>query len=185
MLITSNLRVKMAEYNYSIKDVHEQTHLSRTTISNLYNGYSDGIKFYTLEKLCDLFNCTPNDLLTITYVDVYKIDFEYANEVFDKYNSDKMLFYKCELDVLINNKFYKVNVDLVIEKEDYMNSGISSGIIRLEEYENDFIGKSINTNNFIRKHLSDHLEDIILKGFSKYIEDNHILELPPTIETTF
>ncbi|EGQ3891692.1 XRE family transcriptional regulator, partial [Staphylococcus pseudintermedius] len=27
MLITSNLRVKMAEYNYSIKDVHEQTHL--------------------------------------------------------------------------------------------------------------------------------------------------------------
>ncbi|HCA7424837.1 TPA: helix-turn-helix transcriptional regulator, partial [Staphylococcus pseudintermedius] len=55
MLITSNLRVKMAEYNYSIKDVHEQTHLSRTTISNLYNGYSDGIKFYTLEKLCDLF----------------------------------------------------------------------------------------------------------------------------------
>ncbi|HCT0554341.1 TPA: helix-turn-helix transcriptional regulator, partial [Staphylococcus pseudintermedius] len=82
MLITSNLRVKMAEYNYSIKDVHEQTHLSRTTISNLYNGYSDGIKFYTLEKLCDLFNCTPNDLLTITYVDVYKIDFEYANEVF-------------------------------------------------------------------------------------------------------
>ncbi|HDU1390356.1 TPA: hypothetical protein REV55_002196, partial [Staphylococcus pseudintermedius] len=91
----------------------------------------------------------------------------------------------CELDVLINNKFYKVNVDLVIEKEDYMNSDISTGIIKLEEYENDFIGKTIDTNDFIRKHLSDHLEDIILKRFAKYIEDNHILELPPTIETTF
>ncbi|EIQ4004049.1 XRE family transcriptional regulator, partial [Staphylococcus pseudintermedius] len=57
--------------------------------------------------------------------------------------------------------------------------------IKLEEYENDFIGKTIDTNDFIRKHLSDHLEDIILKRFAKYIEDNHILELPPTIETTF
>ena len=61
MIITSNLRVKMVEFSYSIKDVHERTNLSRTTISNLYNGYSDGIIFDTLEKLCELFS----SLLTI------------------------------------------------------------------------------------------------------------------------
>ncbi|PTE74985.1 helix-turn-helix domain-containing protein [Staphylococcus gallinarum] len=61
MIITSNLRVKMAEFSYSIRDVHERTNLSRTTISNLYNGYSDDIKFDTLNQK----NVTTNLLQTI------------------------------------------------------------------------------------------------------------------------
>ena len=82
MIITSNLKVKMAEFNYSIKDVHEKTKLSRTTISNLYNNYSDGIKIDTLEKLCDLFNCTPNDLLKSTYLEIENIEYEKLNHVY-------------------------------------------------------------------------------------------------------
>ena len=98
MIITSNLKVKMAEFNYSIKDVHDKTKLSRTTISNLYNNYSDGIKIDTLEKLCTLFNCTPNDLFKITYLDIEDIKFEKLNSVYSlnedrSYNkSDKISF---------------------------------------------------------------------------------------------
>lgn len=69
----------MGEFSYSIKDVHERTNLSRTTISNLYNGYSDGIKFDTLEKLCELFSCTPNDLIKVN--DLKFNDISYKKEI--------------------------------------------------------------------------------------------------------
>ena len=59
-----NLRVLMAIHNINIKDIHEATGISRTTISNLKHGYATGISFYTLSKLCDFFNCDVGGLLT-------------------------------------------------------------------------------------------------------------------------
>ena len=32
-------------------------------VSNLMNNETTGIKFETLEKLCKLLNCTPNDII--------------------------------------------------------------------------------------------------------------------------
>ena len=32
-------------------------------ISNMMNNETTGIKFETLEKLCKLLNCTPNDII--------------------------------------------------------------------------------------------------------------------------
>lgn len=49
----------------SIKDVHEGTGLSRTTISNLANGYSKGIEFDTLQKLVDFFQCEITEIIDI------------------------------------------------------------------------------------------------------------------------
>ena len=65
MELKNNLRVLMAQHKMNIKDVHEKTGLSRTTISKMYNETSTTISFETIEKLCDLFNCDVQDLLYI------------------------------------------------------------------------------------------------------------------------
>lgn len=63
-MIKINLRVLMAIHKVNMKDIHEATGISRTTISNLYNENSKGIQFDTLDKLCNFFNCDVGELLT-------------------------------------------------------------------------------------------------------------------------
>jgi putative transcriptional regulator len=63
MIVKNNLRVLMAKNKMNIKDVHEATGLSRTTISKLYNEESTTIAFDTIYKLCTLFNCDVENLL--------------------------------------------------------------------------------------------------------------------------
>lgn len=36
-----------------------------TVINNMIDNNTTGIKFDTIEKLCNLFECNPNDLFTI------------------------------------------------------------------------------------------------------------------------
>lgn len=192
MIITSNLKVKMAEFNYSIKDVHEKTKLSRTTISNLYNNYSDGIKIDTLEKLCDLFNCTPNDLLKSTYLEIENIEYEKLNHVYGlnedrTFNkSEKLSFYKANVQLKLNNIPYSIELRLIIESSNsYSDSGLEIGILRLEEYENTFIGESLNATGLVSVPLSNKIEETVLNDFIKNhtnISDYDVIE---DIEYTF
>ncbi|EZP77585.1 helix-turn-helix domain-containing protein [Parageobacillus genomosp. 1] len=69
MIVRNNLRVLMAKHKMNIKDVHEKTGLSRTTISKLYNEESTTIAFETISKLCELFNCDIGDLLYLEEVE--------------------------------------------------------------------------------------------------------------------
>lgn len=63
MELHSRLSTLMGEKRLSIQDVHKQTKLSRTTVSNLYNDKATRIDFETIERLCTLFDCELNDLL--------------------------------------------------------------------------------------------------------------------------
>ena len=63
VIVKNNLRVLMAQHKMNIKDVHEKTGLSRTTISKLYNEESTKIGMDTIAALCTLFNCDVNELL--------------------------------------------------------------------------------------------------------------------------
>jgi putative transcriptional regulator len=63
MKVKNNLRVLMAKHKMNIKDVHEATGLSRTTISKLFNEESTTIAFDTIYALCKLFNCEVDQLL--------------------------------------------------------------------------------------------------------------------------
>lgn len=189
MIITSNLKVKMAEFNYSIKDVHRKTNLSRTTISNLYNNYSDGIKFDTLEKLCTLFNCTPNDLFKITYLEIENIKFEKLNNVYSlnedrSYNeSDKISFYKAFIQLKVDKIPYSIELRLIVEPSNtYSDTDIETGILKLEEYENDFIGEKLNTTGLVSVALSNKIEEIILNEFTKNNKDYDLIE---EVEYTF
>jgi putative transcriptional regulator len=66
MAIHCALSTLMGEHRYSIQSVHEKTGLSRNTISNLYNDKATRIDYFTVEKLCTLFNCGIDDLFRIT-----------------------------------------------------------------------------------------------------------------------
>ncbi|AKG75321.1 hypothetical protein AAT16_09185 [Salinicoccus halodurans] len=62
-MIESKLGELIHNRRTNIKEVHEATGLSRTTISNLVNGYASGIRFETLTKLSNHFNCEITDII--------------------------------------------------------------------------------------------------------------------------
>ena len=69
--------------------------ISKPTYYKLYNGTSTGIQLDTLEKICKLFKCTPNDVIT-GYEDLYNdelpddfiTDLEVENNRDTKYYDD-------------------------------------------------------------------------------------------------
>lgn len=45
-------------------DIMNRLQVSKPTYYKLYNGTSTGIQLDTLEKICKLFKCSPNDVIT-------------------------------------------------------------------------------------------------------------------------
>ncbi len=62
-MIKGHLSRLMGEKRLTIKEVHEETGLSRNTISSIYNEKAKMIDLDTLEKLCAFLNCQVGDLL--------------------------------------------------------------------------------------------------------------------------
>ena len=63
MAIQNKLSSLMGDHRYNIKTVSEKTGLHYTTVMNLYHDKVKRIDFNTLDKLCELFNCEPSDIL--------------------------------------------------------------------------------------------------------------------------
>ena len=61
-MLKNHLSKLMGEKRYTIIEVSRKTGLTTSTIANLYNDKVKRLDFDTLEKLCKLFNCQPNDL---------------------------------------------------------------------------------------------------------------------------
>ena len=61
-MLKNHLSKLIGEKRYTIVEVSRKTGLTTSTISNLYNDKVKRLDFDTLEKLCKLFNCQPNDL---------------------------------------------------------------------------------------------------------------------------
>lgn len=53
----------MGEKKMKVADVARETGLNRNTITLLYKENATRIDIETLEKICDLFNCSVGDLL--------------------------------------------------------------------------------------------------------------------------
>jgi len=64
MAVVCNLSTLMGKKRYTIEDVHRLTGLSRSTVSNLYNDRATRIDYMTIDKLCQLFGCGIEDLLS-------------------------------------------------------------------------------------------------------------------------
>lgn len=65
-MIKSRLHILMGEKKIrSIRQLSEETKISRLALTKLYDGKGKGIEWSTLETLCAFFNCEIGNLLYI------------------------------------------------------------------------------------------------------------------------
>lgn len=62
-MIKVHLSRIMGEKRITVAELSRMTGLHRNGISKLYNEETDGVKFETLEKICDVLDCSVADLL--------------------------------------------------------------------------------------------------------------------------
>ena len=65
-MIKLNLRVLFAQKGMRVIDAEKKVDLARSTLYRLYNNEATRIDFDSIEKLCKLLECTPNDLFLIS-----------------------------------------------------------------------------------------------------------------------
>ena len=63
MPILVNLDVMLAKRKRSLSELSQATGITITNLSRLKNGRSRGIRFSSLNKICDALDCTPCDIL--------------------------------------------------------------------------------------------------------------------------
>jgi putative transcriptional regulator len=66
MTIIVNLDVMLAKRKRRLNDVAEQVGITPQNLSVLKSGRARAIRFSTLEKLCEVLDCQPGDLLAYT-----------------------------------------------------------------------------------------------------------------------
>ncbi|WP_430610385.1 helix-turn-helix domain-containing protein [Enterococcus sp. DIV0876] len=64
MAIIVNLDVMLAKRKMSVTELSQRVDLTMANISILKNGKAKAIRFSTLEKICDVLQCQPGDILT-------------------------------------------------------------------------------------------------------------------------
>lgn len=63
MAIRVRLNVMLAERNVKSKDLAEYVGITEANLSLLKQGKVKGVRFETLERICQFLNCQPGDLL--------------------------------------------------------------------------------------------------------------------------
>lgn len=63
MTIRINLDVVMAKRKMRLKSLAQAVEITEANLSILKNGKAKAIRFSTLEKLCDVLECQPGDIL--------------------------------------------------------------------------------------------------------------------------
>jgi len=63
MGIMVNLDVMMAKRKIGLGELADQVGISNANLSILKNNKAKAIRFSTLEKICEVLNCQPGDLL--------------------------------------------------------------------------------------------------------------------------
>lgn len=63
MPIIVNLDVMLARRKMSMTELSEKVGVTMANLSILKNGHARAVRFATLEKLCEVLECQPGDLL--------------------------------------------------------------------------------------------------------------------------
>lgn len=63
MKIVVNLDVVMAQKKMKLKELSEAVGISMTNLSLLKTGKARGIRFSTLQAICEVLDCQPGDIL--------------------------------------------------------------------------------------------------------------------------
>ena len=62
-MIIVNLDVMMAKRKISSQELAERVGITQANLSILKTGKGKAIRFSTLEKICEVLDCTPGDIL--------------------------------------------------------------------------------------------------------------------------
>ena len=63
MSIITNLDVMLAKNKMQLSELAEKVGISIVNLSRLKNGNVKGIRYATLDKICQILNCKPGDIL--------------------------------------------------------------------------------------------------------------------------
>ncbi|KOO48654.1 helix-turn-helix domain-containing protein [Viridibacillus arvi] len=63
MVIIVNLDVMLAKRKMSVTELSGKLGITMANVSILKNGKAKAIKFSTLEKICEVLDCQPGDIL--------------------------------------------------------------------------------------------------------------------------
>lgn len=63
MPIIVNLDVMLAKRKMSMTELSEKVGVTMANLSILKNGHAKAVRFGTLEKLCEVLDCQPGDIL--------------------------------------------------------------------------------------------------------------------------
>ncbi|MED0969894.1 helix-turn-helix transcriptional regulator [Bacillus paramycoides] len=63
MTIIVNLDVMLAKRKMSVTEISEKLGITMANVSILKNGKAKAMKFSTLEKICEVLECQPGDIL--------------------------------------------------------------------------------------------------------------------------
>lgn len=63
MAIIVNLDVMLAKRKMSVTELSERVGVTMSNISILKNGKAKAVRFSTLEKICEVLECQPGDIL--------------------------------------------------------------------------------------------------------------------------
>ena len=66
MSIRINLDVVLAKKKMSVTELSEKVGITMANISMLKNGKAKAIRFTTLDKICEVLECQPGDILEYT-----------------------------------------------------------------------------------------------------------------------
>ncbi|MDD2648824.1 MAG: helix-turn-helix transcriptional regulator [Eubacteriales bacterium] len=62
-MIIINIDVMLAKRKMSVTELSDHLGITMANVSILKNGKAKGIKFQTLDKICELLDCQPSDIL--------------------------------------------------------------------------------------------------------------------------
>ncbi|MBG9795484.1 XRE family transcriptional regulator [Paenibacillus dendritiformis] len=63
MAIIINLDVMLAKRKMSVTELSEKVGITMANLSILKNGKAKAVRFSTLEKICEVLDCQPGDIL--------------------------------------------------------------------------------------------------------------------------
>lgn len=63
MAIIVNIDVLLAQRKMSMTELSEQVGITMANLSILKNSKAKAVRFSTLEKICEVLNCQPGDIL--------------------------------------------------------------------------------------------------------------------------
>jgi len=63
MGIVVNLDVMMAKRKMSLNELSERVNITLSNLSILKTGKAKAIRFSTLDKICEVLNCQPGDII--------------------------------------------------------------------------------------------------------------------------